>query len=78
VLVYSFNTKSDIWWQQTSSALAGLPVDVCRIPWESVQRLAAMVERTMQMSVTISDGSAFIAAEGGEVEISPLRLSEGS
>ena len=76
VLVYSFNTKSEIWWQQTGGSVASLAVDVYRFPWASIQRLAAMIERTMQMSVTISDSSLFVAAEQGEIEVALLKLSD--
>ena len=76
VLVYSFNTKSEVWWQQTESSVARLSVDVYRFPWESIQRLATMITRTMQMSVTISDSSLFVAAERGEIEVALLKLSD--
>ena len=76
VLVYSFNTKSEVWWQQAGRSIAMLPVGVYRLPWESIQRLAAMIERTMQMSVTIADSSLFVATEQGEVEVELLKLSE--
>ena len=76
VLVYSFNTKSDVWWRQVGSAVVDLSVVVFQFPWESIEQLAGMVERTMQMSVTISDSSLFVAVEHGEVELTPVMLSE--
>lgn len=74
VKIYSFNTKSDLWWSRLSNQVDRLPVSVYQFQWESIQLLAAMVERTMTMSVTISDGSAFVATELGECEVAWLTL----
>lgn len=74
VLVYTFNSKSETWWAQTAGEIAGLPIDVYRFSWELVQKLTSLAERTMQMSVTISDGSMYVATRLGEIEVMPERL----
>lgn len=76
VLVYSFNSKPETWWQQTAGEIEGLPIDAYRFPWEGIQQLASLVERTMQMSVTISGGSIFIATGLGEIEVMLEPLGE--
>jgi uncharacterized protein YaeQ len=70
VKVYCFNTKSGTWWEQGRSKIAQLSVSVFRLQWEQLQALAQLVERTMEISVTITEGSAYIAAETGDCELS--------
>ena len=74
VKVYCFNSKADHWWAQEQSKLAQLKVSVMQFQWPNIQDLATLVQRTMEMSVTITADSAYIAAELGECEISWLEL----
>lgn len=69
VRVYSFNSKSDVWWAQSRDKLATLPISVYRFSWPEVQTLAAMASRVMDMSVTISGESVHVAGEGGEIAL---------
>jgi uncharacterized protein YaeQ len=77
VRVYSFNSRSDVWWEQGRAKFNQLPVSVYRFPWESIQALAALVQRTMELSVTISGDSAYVAAAAGECEVTwvPLQVT---
>ena len=76
VHVYSFNSKSDVWWQQEQSKIQALKVSVFQFPWESIQALAGFVERSMDWSITITDGTLYIAAPKGELEIPCVLLKE--
>ncbi len=76
VKVYSFNTKSDVWWNQGQEKFSKLPVSVLRFDWNSIKSLAALVERTMDMSVTITGDTAYLATESGECEVSWISLQE--
>lgn len=78
VSVYSFNSKSLVWWSQNRLQLEPLDVSVYRFDWPSVKTLAAMASRTMDLSVTISGGSAYVATQAGEVELhaEPLQKAE--
>jgi len=69
VKVYSFNTKSDVWWSQGEAKFSRLNASVYRFPWESIAALALLVERTMDLSVTITGDSAYVAANRGEIEV---------
>ena len=75
-MVYSFNSKSDVWWSQSETKLSQVDVSVVRIDWESIQALTELVQRTMNMSVTITGDSAFIATEDGECEVSWEKLKD--
>ena len=67
--VYTFNSKSDVWWQQNSTKLSKLKVDIYQFQWPDIQALAKLVERTMDMSVTITGDSAYFATAQGECEV---------
>jgi len=77
VKVYSFNSKSDVWWDQGRARFNELRVSVFRFQWGNIQALAALVQRTMDLSITITGDSAYVAAESGECEVSwvPLQLA---
>ncbi len=77
VKVYSFNTKSDVWWNQEREKFSPLNAYVFRFPWDKTQALAALVQRTMDISVTITDDSAYIATESGECEVPWATLQIG-
>lgn len=77
VKIYSLNTKSDVWWGQLEEKLTNLELWVCRFQWTDVQALAALVQRTMNFSVTITDNSAYVAAALGETEIGWEVLKSG-
>ena len=69
VKVYSFNSKADVWWEQSKAKLSELNVAVYGFDTAEIKTLAGLVKRTMEMSVTVSGDSAFIAAEQGECEV---------
>ena len=69
VMVYSFNTKSDVWWQKNAMAFGRLGISVYRFDWVQIQLLAQYLERTMTFSVTISGDCAYIATAKGECEL---------
>ena len=70
VKVYSFNSKSDVWWSQVKEKFKALEAAVFQLDWNSMQALARLAQRTMDVSVTISGDSAYVAAELGECEVS--------
>lgn len=70
VKVYSFNSKSDVWWSQEQNKLCALDISVYRFPWEDIQQLAALLSRTINMSVTITGDSIFVNSENGDSEVS--------
>jgi uncharacterized protein YaeQ len=69
VFVYSFNSKSDVWWEQSRTKLAMLKANLYQLPWEHAQAMAKLVERTMDFSVTLSGDSAYFATAQGECEV---------
>ena len=47
-----------------------LKAQISRIDWPGIQALAALVQRTMDFSITITANTAYVATENGECEIS--------
>ncbi|MBX3617054.1 YaeQ family protein [Nitrosomonas sp.] len=74
VKVYSFNSKSNVWWTQEQAKFAVLTATLFRFDWPQIQTLAKLAQRTMDISVTIIGESAFVAAESGECEVSWVTL----
>ena len=74
VKIYSFNTKSDVWWGQGREKFERLKASIFRFQWENIQSLAALQQRTMSISITITGDSAYIATESGECEVSWVAL----
>ncbi len=67
--IYCFNSKADIWWTQAQAKISRMNATIVQFPWQEIQALAAMVERTMEISVTITGDSAYVATQLGECEI---------
>lgn len=76
VKVYSFNSKSPVWWEQSKDQFSRLNVSLYQLPWEAIQNLATLVQRTMSFSVTITEDSAYVATEMGECEVTWLPLQQ--
>jgi len=75
VKVYSFNTKSDVWWEQSKAKFSRFKAEVYRFEWAEIQVLTAMVERTMALSVMITANSAYITFGSQQCEVSWVELS---
>jgi uncharacterized protein YaeQ len=74
VKVYSFNAKSDTWWAQGQAKFKELPVAVYQLQWAGIQALAALAQRTMELAVTITGDTAYVATPSGECAVSWLTL----
>ena len=69
VKVYSFNTRADVWWNQGEPKFSKLDAEFFRLDWADVQALAQLVQRNMDLSITISDASAFVADQKSGLEV---------
>ncbi|WP_158967877.1 YaeQ family protein [Paraglaciecola sp. L3A3] len=67
--VYSFNSKSDVWWKQSQAQFSALKLTVTQFNWDEIQQLTKLVNRTVDLSVTLSGESAFVAGSDEQVEI---------
>lgn len=76
VKVYCFNSKADVWWSQSEKKMTLFPVSVYCFDWDSVVSLSELVKRTMDVSISISGDSIYVAAEQGECELKLTTLKE--
>ena len=75
VMVYSFNSKSDVWWQQSQAYFSTLKVEVYQFDFAQIQALTKQVKRSMELSITISGDSLYVASDLGECEVCCRELS---
>ena len=76
VKVYSFNSKSNTWWDQGRAKINELTASVFQFQWGNMQALAALVKRTMDLTVTITNNTAYIADKHGACEVSWVSLRD--
>lgn len=74
--VYSFNSKSDTWWEQNKNQFGFLNASIYQFDWPQIQALAKLIQRTMDWSITITDKTAYVSAENQECEVSWSTLQE--
>jgi len=72
--VYSFNSKSDVWWKQNQAQFSTLPIKVASFDWQQIQLLAQKIERTSVWSITVSDQSLFVSTKDSQFETSWVSL----
>ena len=73
--VFSFGSRTPIWWRDLAPRLTRLRnLTVWQIPSEQSQALAALAQRTMQLQVTVQDGSIWVDDGTSSVEVAPQRL----
>jgi len=75
VKVYCFNSKSDVWWEQSKAKFDQLSAQVYRFEWSEIQALAELVQRTMPMSMMITGDSAYVTIGAGQCEINWTQLN---
>ena len=82
VIVYTYGGRGAvIWWNQNSSKLDRLNnLTVINLPETTSHALATLVQRTMQLQMTIQDGEIWIADHNVriQVELAVLKTPSGS
>lgn len=77
VKVYSFNSKSDTWWQQSKHKVQRFNnVEFYQIDWSQIQALATLAGRNMDWSLSVSGDTVYIATETQECELEMKTLTQ--
>jgi len=76
VKVYSFNSRSNVWWNQESKHFLKINAQYFRFSWQAIQQFALLLDRTMEFSISISGDSAYISAAKGECEVTWKSLTQ--
>ena len=69
VLVYCFNSKAGVWWQQNHEQFSALKVQVVQFDWPHIQAFARLLQRSTELTVTIDGNNAFINSADGDCEV---------
>ena len=78
VSVYSFASSTPVWWKNIETKLTrAANLVVWQIDAAESQALAKLAERSMQLQVTVQDGTVWMSTALGSVEITPRRLTAG-
>jgi uncharacterized protein YaeQ len=75
VSVYSFGSNTPIWWEGIRTRITrARNLSVWQIPSEQSQALAELAQRSMDLQVTVQDGTVWVGEGERSVEIAPIRL----
>lgn len=78
VSAYSFSSSTPVWWKNIETKLTrAANLVVWQIEAAQSQALARLAERSMQLQVTIQDGTVWMSTGAESVEITPRRLTNG-
>ncbi|WP_415911449.1 YaeQ family protein [Neptuniibacter sp. QD37_11] len=76
VILYAYGSEVDIWWAKNGDGLKALPkTEVFRFDAEQVTQLEALCDRTMELTITLSENQIFVAAGDNQVEVEVSALS---
>jgi uncharacterized protein YaeQ len=76
VVVYSFSHSTPIWWNGIATKITrARNLAVWQVPAEQSQALAALAQRTMQLQVTVQDGTVWVGDGTRSIEVTPQRLT---
>lgn len=75
VSVYGYASSTNVWWANIENKLTRASrLAIWQIPAEQSQALAAMAERSMQLQISIQDGTVYVSTADAAVEITPQAL----
>ena len=78
VLAYG-GRKLDMWWQQNAAVLArNRNLEVITVSPDETSQLAALAERSMRLSCTVQEGSAWIGSDQSGCNVEPKHLKRAS
>lgn len=67
--IFTFTSKSDVWWTQTKNKSHQYDANIYRLSAEGIDALSEVVERGMDLSVMITGSSLFIDCDKGSFEV---------
>ena len=75
VSVLSFSASTAVWWRGIENKITrARNLTVWQIDAAAAQALSELAQRTMQLQVTVQDGTLWIADATRTVEITPIKL----
>jgi uncharacterized protein YaeQ len=76
VSVLSYSASTPIWWAGIANKVARASnIEAWQIDVAQSQALAGLAQRTMQLQLSVQDGSCWLGDSKHSIEITPLRLN---
>jgi len=77
VSVYSFSPSTSIWWKNLESKLTRTRnLTVWQIPADQSESLATLAQRSMELQVTVQDGTIWVGDGTHSIEVVPMKLKD--
>ena len=73
-LIYTFNSKSDVWWKQSQAQLSTLPISVMQFEWDAIKQLSERASRTMDITLNITGQSMYVVIDDEPLELNWVQL----
>jgi len=75
VSVYAFGKSSDTWWKLNGEVIAALPhLHAWQFDWPGICAISGLLDRSMQLSVSIVGGSIYVDNGSASASIEPRSL----
>jgi len=75
VRVWSYSSSTPIWWQGIEGKVVRLAnLEVWQVPAEQSKELAELVERSMQLQITVQEGQIWVGNANRSVTLEPVRI----
>ena len=76
VSVYSYSTSTPIWWAGIANKVSRAGnIEAWQIEVAQSQALAALATRSMQLQLSVQDGTCWLGDGQSSIEIAPIRLN---
>lgn len=76
VLVYAFGRSADTWWKLNGDDIGALPrLSAWQFAWPDIEALAALLDRTVQLNVSVVGGVIYVDNGAGSVSLEPRLLT---
>jgi uncharacterized protein YaeQ len=77
VSVYTFSKSAPTWWKLNGETIAALPhLQVWQFDWAEVQAAANLLDRTMQLSISIVGGILYLDNGSASTSLEPTLLCQ--
>jgi uncharacterized protein YaeQ len=79
VSVYAFAKSTPTWWKLNGDAIATLPrIQIWQLDWSEVQAAANLLDRTVQLSVSIVGGILYLDNGNASTTVEPVLLYQNA
>ena len=76
VLVYAFGKSADTWWKLNGEIISALPrAKIWQISWDEAQAIAGLLDRTVQMNVSVVGGVVYLDNGENATSVEPRPLN---